>query len=185
MSPTDQRSGSPAGQERISLGPEERFKIEYDTVNSYILHYSNVRSALASFLITVALAAFGGYYSTQGESHVSQSSFLGVTGGPHILWVAGYLFLLAAVVSSLYFSYLTERTTEYSIRLWIWGVLNRTLHYPGGFRGPWVDEKGTILAGGKRRLMIWKRVFKDLMNWLLVVGALGLGLTFYLFEVGS
>ena len=44
------------------MDEKERFKIEYNTVNNYILHYSNVRSALASLLVTVALASFGGYY---------------------------------------------------------------------------------------------------------------------------
>jgi hypothetical protein len=161
------------------LGPDDRFKIEYDTVTTYILHYSNVRSALASFLITVALGSFGSYYSTRGSGDLKP--FLWVEKGPHILWVAGYLFLAAAVAASLYFTYMTERTIEYSTRLWNWGI-NRKHPYPGGFRGPWTDVDGRPLPAGKRRRIIAKRVAKDTMNALLIVGSIGLGVAFYLFE---
>lgn len=161
--------------------PGKRFEIEYATVNAYVLHYSNVRSALASFLITVALAAFGGYYGTQKES-VGTSSFLGVDGGAHILWVAGFLFLVAAIGASLYFSFYTERATEYTRRLWRWGV-EGTAEHPGGFRGTWNDVNGQRLDDDVRRRQIWRRVEQDPMNWLLILGALALALCFVLFEM--
>ncbi len=94
------------------MDSKETFKLEYATVNNYILHYSNVRSALTSFLITVALAAFAAYFNTSGAERVAEDKFFFVERGPHLLWIASYLLLAAAVVASLWFTYRTEHVAE-------------------------------------------------------------------------
>ncbi len=45
----------------MAISDDERFKIEYSEVADFIRHYSTVRSALTSFLVTVGLAAFATY----------------------------------------------------------------------------------------------------------------------------
>ncbi len=186
----------------MPLDPEERFKLDYETANAYILHYSNVRSALASFLITVALASFAAYYGASDDEKASPTSGStpttlsapATTGGtvstqrgegvaepnaakgdhPYLLAFAAYLFLGAAVFSSLQFSYLTERASVYSIELWKWGVEGKR-GYPGGFRS----------TGWEQPDEFRRRVREDPMNKLLVGGALALAVAFPLFELFS
>lgn len=178
MSVQQPATGGGVGEESPDIKAEEKFRIEYETVNAYILHYSSVRSALASFLITVALASFGAYYSTQAESSTQAPT----AEAPWFLGLAGYLFLAAAVGASLYFSYHTERATEYARVLWSWGI-DRKGPYPGGFRAKtWRYEKGASLSGSRRRQVIWREAEKDLMNWLLIIGALALGVGFFVYE---
>jgi hypothetical protein len=190
----------PQGREpaAVFLTPEDQFKLEYESANAYILHCSSVRSALASFLITVALASFAAYYSAADDKTSSSSSSTsttvaapaatGATVGPgpittaarnaandrapYLLAFAAYLFLGAAVFSSLRFSYLTERATVYSIELWKWGVEGKR-GYPGGFRSRDWEHPGELR----------RRVSEDRMNWLLVAGAIALAVAFPVLEL--
>jgi hypothetical protein len=152
---------------------EDLFKLEYEAVNTYILHYSNVRSALSSFLITVALASFAAYYGASDGTQ-SPSPTVATSSGdePYLLAFAGYLFLVAAVFSSLRFSYLTERASEYSVQLWRWAVRGER-DYPGGFRSKAWEPSDEI----------WAEVRGDPMNKLLIGGAVVLALAFPAFEL--
>lgn len=62
--------------------------------------------------------------------------------------------------------------------------MNRKGPYPGGFRAKkWLYEQGASLSGSERRQVIWHEAGKDLMNWILITGALALGAGFFVLEV--
>src|SRR5262245_34599535 len=53
---------------KLPLNDEARFKVEYKEVGDYIRHYSTVRSALTTFLLTAGVATFSAYYHQQQTS---------------------------------------------------------------------------------------------------------------------
>jgi len=129
------------------LAGEERFKVEYAEVGNLIRHFSNVRSALTTFLLTVGVAAFSAYF----QQPQSPSCYFLVVGG---------LFLVISVAVCLVFSYRTERMSLYQTELWKWSNGDAPYasgNYPAGFKShkpsPW-----ELLA----------RMRNDPMNWFLI-----------------
>ena len=137
---------------------EERFKVEYKEVGDLIRHYSTVRSALTTFLLTVGVASFSAYY------HKQQSS-------PFFI-VTGHLFLFVSVAVCLVFSYRTERTSLYQTELWKWSKGDDPYtdgNYPDGFKA-YKPSSSTVL----RRVL-----FKDKMNIFLVLAIVGILISFW------
>ena len=126
----------------MPLSDDERFKIEYSEVGNYIRHYSSVRSALTSFLVTVGLAAF----ATYSEQNLPFAFF------------AGWLMIISAVIACLLFSYRTERSDLYLTELWNWSK-EAGRPYPVGFK--------SFKPGPE----VCRKIFSDLMNWVMIVGA--------------
>jgi len=85
---------------------KEKCLMEYKEVNDYIRHYSTVRSALSSFLLTVGISAFSFY-------HISKT-----IPKPSPLLYTGVLFMALAMLVSWVFSYRTERAQAYSTIVW-------------------------------------------------------------------
>lgn len=143
------------------LDPLERFKVEYKEVGDYIRHYSNVRSALTTFLITVSLASFSAYFNKQQTS-------------PFFL-IVGHLLLVTATVVCLNFSCRTERSNLYQTKLWNFYVEGEGFE-PEGFKSfkPANDPLW-------RRKFI-KKVLTDLMNWLLILVMLAIFISFWITE---
>jgi uncharacterized protein YukE len=73
----------------------EAIRVSYTEYGNQVRHFSTVRSALTTFLLTVSMTAFSAYF-TPGKSHA------------FLAWVGG-LFLFGAVVACFAFSYRTER----------------------------------------------------------------------------
>jgi hypothetical protein len=135
------------------LNDEDRFKAEYKDVGDYIWHYSTVRSALTTFLLTAGVATFSAYY------HQQQTS-------PFFV-VAGHLFLVVSAYVCLVFSYRTEHANMYQTALWKWSE-DISEGYPGGFKRYKPEES------------VWKHVwFKDPINFALITVILGVLVSFW------
>jgi hypothetical protein len=129
----------------VPLSDEDRFRIEYAEVGSYIRHYSTVRSGLTSFLVTVGLAAFSTHFSLEKAEWFP--------------FAAGCLLIASATVACLSFSYRTERCDLYLTELWRWSLEPEGAPYPVGFKS---------FKPGRDVL---RKMAGDQMNWLMIVGA--------------
>jgi len=131
---------------------KEKYLMEYQEVGNFIRHCSSVRSAVVSFLITVACAAFAAYFNTP-------------TG---FLIFVGHLMIVAALFVCLWFSYWTEKAELYLTKVWKW--FDGDGPEPGGFK----SFKGGCETSGK--------VLKDPMNWVLILGVLSIVVAFRIFQ---
>jgi hypothetical protein len=86
------------------LTAEDWYKIEYAELGNLNRHYSTIRSALTTFLLTASLGAFGGYFLDAGHN-----PYFGL---------AGFILILCANFVCLHFSYLTEWSALYMSELW-------------------------------------------------------------------
>jgi len=130
----------------------ETLRLVYKEYGDQIRHFSTVRSALTTFLLTVSLASFAAYFN------VSQTH-------PFLI-VAGVIFLLAAIFTCLTFSFRTEKAV---IRFKeIWKYLNHDK--PTSFN--------KIPIHNPTLTEIWGRVFWDQMNWLIMIAAIVIALAF-------
>lgn len=75
--------------------PIETYRLVYKEHGDQIRHFSTVRSAATTFLLTVSLAALSAYFN-KTQTHP-------------FLVIAGFFLLLAAVVVCLVFSFRTEK----------------------------------------------------------------------------
>lgn len=126
---------------------KERFKVDYAEVGDLIRHYSTVRSALTTFLLTVSVGSFVAYHKDSSHS---------------FLLVVGYLFLLVSAAACLVFSYRTESATLYQKALWKWS--NGEDPYTNG------DYPSRHEIRKSFKWKAWRRVCsKDTMNLFLVM----------------
>jgi len=131
----------------------EIFSTDYSAKNSEIAHYSNIRSALTTFLITVALACLTAHFGLAEES----KKVAGMT-----LIYCSRTFLIVALIVCLVFSYRTEKTVMKFKKIWNWANESENNDYPSDYKPCWC--------------CIRKRMLKDGMNWLLLATV---GLIFY------
>src|SRR5690242_10317845 len=103
-------------------------------------HYSTTRSALTTFLITVALTLFAAYFSTSYPPHLRFFS------------AVAKVVMLAALGVCLVFSYRTERARLYRRNLWEWSKQ----------RGKYPVKSDVKLRS------VWKGMALDSMNWALL-----------------
>lgn len=161
---------------------KDRFPVDYSERGNLARHYSNVRSALTTFLLTVGLAAFTAYF------HDETSTFF---------IVIGILLLVGSVFVCFEFSYRTEESIVYWKRLWEWAKsepqgAGAAVQPPAaavqppaaGGPPPAADEEDKAYPNltkiKQEKNEIWKRVLKDRMNWLLILSNIFIGITFLL-----
>jgi len=132
---------------------EDVFSTDYSAKNSQIAHYSNIRSALTTFLITVALGCLTVHFGLDEESKKAA----GMT-----LIYCTRTFLIVAFIVCLVFSYRTEKTVMKFKKIWNWAHGYEGDSYPIDYKPCWC--------------CIRKRMLKDGMNWLLLATA---GFIFY------
>ncbi len=121
-------------------------RMAYTEYGSQIRHYSTIRSALTTFLVTAGMTSFAGYQD-------KKISFL---------FFAGLVFASAAILVCGWFSYKTERVVMRYKSEWniLRGVTTATSHGP-------LQKK--IIANLKQSIA--GRMVIDLMNWLLILAA--------------
>ena len=131
----------------------ETLRLVYKEYGDQIRHFSTVRSALTTFLLTVSLGSFAAYFN-KSQMH------------PFLI-AAGLIFLFAAVFTCLTFSFRTEKAV---IRFKaIWKYLNHEKQINCN-KLPIHDPRWTE---------IWGRVFWDQMNWLIMIAAIVIILAFW------
>jgi len=124
---------------------EQIFSAEYSAKNSEIAHYSNIRSALTTFLITVSLGCLSAHFGLDDEA----AEKAGAT-----LIRCSQLFLLLAFTVCLVFSYRTEKAVMKFKKIWSWANGKNDDFYPWDYKPKWC--------------CIRKRMLADGMNWLLL-----------------
>jgi hypothetical protein len=140
-------------QGRISH--QARLKMEYQEVANLIRHYSTVRSALSSFLVSLGVGSFGFYFRVAKEQREP------------FIWIAGHLLILISFLVCLYFSYRTERAQIYSTRLWHW-LSGKNITMPTGYKAFPDFPNG-----------LWGRVGSDMMNYILIFGGIVMAIFFW------
>ena len=140
----------------------EAVRAVYKEYGDRVRHFSTVRSTLTTFLITVSLTAFGAYFKE------AQHLFLKA---------AGFIFLFAAVVECLIFSYRTEKALigfkKYRELL---DSGKPVVKKPDCENPDWYKA---IPKNNPCSNQIWGRMVKDLMNWLLMVVVVLIILAFF------
>jgi hypothetical protein len=131
---------------------EETFRLAYKEYGDQIRHFSAVRSALTTFLLTVALASFSAYFTSSPKQP--------------FLVAAGFIFSLAAVAACVTFSFRTEKSVLRYKDMWA---------FLGGEKS--MDLEILRIHESKSRT-IWKKVGKDPLNWLLLAGVAGMIVSF-------
>lgn len=135
----------------MELMAPKSISVLYTEYGNEIRHYSSVRTSLTTFLMTVSLTAF----STSSASNHT----------PYLV-AAGFIFSFAAIWAGLYFSFRSVRAIIRYKRLR--GLL-------GTVRDDSPDVKFDLELTAKE---IRAKMWRDPMNWLLVVGDIALTLCF-------
>lgn len=121
---------------------EETLRMSCKEYGDQIRHYSTVRSGLTTFLLTVASGAFSEYFKNANHP---------------FLIVTGFIFLLSAPIACLVFSRRTEKAVLRSKEAWAYLKGEKAMQ-----GGKFPDLDPTWLA-------VWQRVFRDKLNWLLLI----------------
>jgi hypothetical protein len=139
----------------MKLDPKEKCRLEYAEVGHLRRYYSTVRSGLTTFCMTVSLAAFASYFSQPAR--------------PRYPVFIGFFMPGVAVLACLVFLYRCEKANLYMALLWHWfdaeaqeGPASFYQHSPA---------RGTVL----------REMCCDEMNWAMVVGALLIAGSFYIY----
>ncbi len=135
---------------------EEKFKIHYPALNAEIIHYSNIRSALTTFLITVSIGTLVAYLRIKGGNG-SESELV------EKLLFFSHIFLFAATAVCLTFSYRTEKAILKKKALWSWAISD-----PGQDRPKYPDKSELNSTD------IVAKMLADMMNWLLLIVVLAI-----------
>jgi hypothetical protein len=143
------------------------FSVEYKKRDDDARHYSNIRSALTSFLITVGLTLLSAYFS---KDHVGNRAFFMYTG---------FTVLLAAVASCLVFSWRTQRSAYHMRELWHWVTLKTKVNGGSLCHEHYPDWRKSLPISEWRKL--WWRMAKDAMNWALILAVGAIATAFYAF----
>ena len=123
--------------------PPETLRLIYKEYGDQIRHFSTVRSALTTFLLTVSLASFAAYFN-RTQTH------------PFLI-TAGLIFLLTAVFTCLTFSFRTEKAVIRFKEIW------KYLNYDKPINCNKIPIHDPTLTE------IWARMLKDQMNWLIII----------------
>lgn len=144
-----------AARDKSRVQPET-FRLLYKEYGDQVRHFSTVRSALTTFLVTVSLAAF--------------SAFFGKDPRHPFLIVAGFILLIAAVVACLTFSFRTEKAVLRYKEVWSY------------LKGEKPMDVEVLPMFQPKAFTVWRRVAKDPMNWLLLAASAAIVIAFYLRE---
>ena len=139
-----------------NLSDEERFKLEYKKLDDDIRHYSTIRSALTSFLMTVGLTLLAYSFNNSYPEH------------PSFLWITGLIVLCGAVYVCVEFSRRTERSLIHQKSLWDWST---TMAPPYPTRSEILERAG--------RGAVLSEMIKDAMNIGLIVVAIAIIVAFF------
>jgi len=131
---------------------EDTIRMLYKEYGDQIRHFSTVRSALTTFLLTVALAAFSAYFN--------------INAHPPFLIVSALIFLVAALAICLAFSYRTEKAVIRYKR--IWPYLSGT-----------DSDANSAITTEVKSFEIWQKMLADFTNYMLLAGVLLILLAFY------
>ena len=132
------------------MSVSEVARLAYQEQGEMIRHFSSVRSALTTFLLTVALASYSAYFADRSV----------------FLMIAGSLFLLAAIGVCLIFSYRTEKTVLRYKHLWDQIRAGHNIAGPLTIYAPTESE-------------IWGRMRRDKLNYLLILMCLVIATSFF------
>jgi len=124
---------------------KEIFAVDYAARNAEIIHYSNIRSALTTFLITIAIVTLEAHFSMNCEEKNASG---------YVLLYCSRLFLGVAVLICLNFSFKTEKAILKKKKIWKWAQKTTDNNYPYGYK-PQNPEIRT-------------KMVKDWVNWVLV-----------------
>lgn len=125
----------------------KRYELEYKEVRDHVRHFSNVRSALTTFLMTVGLAAFAAHVTA--ECSVKNLNYLKL---------AGTTTLAMSVMTCIIFSYRTEYWNEYSKTLW------KCMRGSSNSKPTGVMSKNAVC-----KCDVVEGMIKDPMNWVLII----------------
>jgi hypothetical protein len=138
----------------MNLELKDKYKLEYAEVSNLRRHYSIVRASLTTFALTVSLAGFANYWSSDGK--------------PPFLIFIGIFMLLAATFTCFTFSYASERANLYTEDLWRW------------FGADLQDPPPNFQNFRPSAFKVFPQMFRDEMNWaMLIAVALTIGACYF------
>ncbi|MES0489593.1 MAG: hypothetical protein ABUK01_06365 [Leptospirales bacterium] len=149
------------------MNMEENIRTLYIEAGNEIRHYSNVRSALTTFLITVALGCFATYFEKPGLHEFFKFT--------------GFLLLAAALLACIYFSFRTEKKViEYKKLLY--KITGTPDYLSEAAKTLYITDFNLKDFRKENKSAIWKRVESDKMNWLLLISISLIGGLFLYFQ---
>src|ERR1700730_18677762 len=127
------------------------FSVEYKKRDDDSRHFSNIRSALTTFLVTVGLGSLVGYFSKDHPTH------------PEFFWIIGVIFFGAAILACFVFSWRTQWADLQVRRLWKWA--NGATKNDGSKEYPAYPDWNTYKKlTPEEKGAVWKRIRGDWMN---------------------